>query len=201
MKNKRYLQKRIKKYTSATEREETSRWIARSFRICTIYRGISAAEDRRKIPFDKPQWRSFGKVARSERASVVSKATSCFSRPLSHLCLSNPASRSILAFDGAPILAELRWKPAPTPLPSLSARCTRYFPLPSSLDPQMNPPLRRVAFDRISDGARGVADNVYDLDGVSTNRMKASKRRVRVRVTLVGLYVGFYGRRGKDFAK
>lgn len=81
----------------------------------------------------------------------VSKATSCFSRPLSHLCLSNPASRSIVAFDGAPILPELRWKrppPPPLPLADLSSLFvdsvyTRahplYFPpLPSPLGSRAN---------------------------------------------------------------
>lgn len=102
----------------------------------------------------------------------VSKATSCFSRPLSHLCLSNPASRSIVAFDGAPILPELRWKRPPPPLPPLAdlsslfvdSVYTRAHPL--YFPPLPSPRLtckwihHRVAFNRIS----GVANNVHDDD-------------------------------------
>lgn len=142
-----------------------------------------------------------GKVARSERPSVVSKATSCFSRPLSHLCLSNPASRSILAFDGS---VHSRWITMETcthspPLDhSLSARCTRYFPPLSSLDPQMNPPLRRVAFDRISDGARGRqrlwSRRCFDQPVHGWKR----KRRVRVRVRVT---VGLWDFMWEGFAK
>lgn len=113
-----------------------------------------------------------GKVARSERPSVVSKATSCFSRPLSHLCLSNPASRSILAFDGS---VHSRWITMETcthspPLDhSLSARCTRYFPPPSppSIRKWIHP---STAWHLTGYPMARVADNVYDLDDVSTNQ-------------------------------
>lgn len=131
----------------------------------TIYR--TGAADRRKIPFDKPQWRPAKLPDPNDHRLFPKQPVVSADRCPTYVCPILPAAVSSRLMTPS-ILAELRWKPAPTPLPSITlCRLGVHATFPPLLPRSAN---ESTAWHLTGYPMARVVDNVYDLDDVSTNQ-------------------------------